>query len=144
MDERKTNEKYVNTLKAIQGSSSSETIQHRIVDLTKSNAINEVNLMKMCRKYQALEEQWKLLSREYHAFDGELAEKDVYVQQRINSLKMWKTEALLQLRLLFDKLKNSMPVTDYDDLRRKLNVQQLKNNTLSEKQIGLRDQIMDL
>lgn len=66
------------------------------------------------------------------------------MQQRINSLKKWKTEALLQLRLLFDKLKNAMPITDYDDLKRKLNIQQLKNNTLSEKQITLRDQIMDL
>jgi hypothetical protein len=50
--------------------------------------------MKMSRKYQALDEQWKLLSRDYHARDGELAEKDVFIQQRINSLKKWKTEAL--------------------------------------------------
>ena len=80
---------------AIQGSAGSESVQARIVELTKQNAMNEVNLMKMNRKYQALDEQWKLLSRDYHARDGELAEKDVFVQQRINALKKWKTEALL-------------------------------------------------
>lgn len=49
----------------------------------------------MARQYQALDEQWKLLSREYHAKDGDLADKDVFVQMRVNSLKKWKTEALL-------------------------------------------------
>lgn len=48
--------KYEETLRAIQGSAGSESVQARIVELTKQNAMNEVNLMKMSRKYQALEE----------------------------------------------------------------------------------------
>ena len=79
--------KYEDTLKSIQGSSGHDSVQARCVDLTKQNAINEINLMKMGRKYAALDEQWKLLSRDYHARDVELADKDVFVQQRINSLK---------------------------------------------------------
>lgn len=100
--------------------------------------------MKMSRKYSALHEQWKLLSREYHAQDGDLADKDVFVQQRINSLKKWKTEALLQLRLLFDKLKVAVPVSDYDEVSRQLNIQQLKNNVLQDKQMQQNTLIMQL
>ena len=113
--------KYEETLRAIDGGNK-DKIQGRIVDLTKQNAINDINLMKMARKYQALDDQWKLLSREYHARDGDLADKDVFVQQRINSLKRWKTEALLQLNLLFEKLKMAVPVTEYDEVRRNLNI----------------------
>ena len=39
--------KYEETLRAIQGSAGSESVQARIVELTKQNAMNEVNLMKM-------------------------------------------------------------------------------------------------
>ena len=137
MHEQTKNTKYEEALKAIKGGSSSDSVQARIVELTKQNAINEVNLMKMTRKYQALDEQWKLLSRDYHARDGELADKDVFVQQRINSLKKWKTEALLQLRILFDKLKNAVPSHEFDDLSRRHTISELKSNKLADKNIKL-------
>ena len=98
----------------------------------------------MSRKYSALHEQWKLLSREYHSQDGDLADKDVFVQQRINSLKKWKTEALLQLRLLFDKLKEAVPVSEYDEMSRQLNILRLKNNVLQDKQMQQNTLIMSL
>lgn len=41
----------------------------RLIELTKQNSIMDVNLLKLTRKYQSLEEQWKLLNREYHAKD---------------------------------------------------------------------------
>jgi uncharacterized protein YeeX (DUF496 family) len=49
----------------------------RLIELTKQNSIMDVNLLKLTRKYQSLEEQWKLLNREYHAKDTDQAEKDV-------------------------------------------------------------------
>lgn len=136
--------KFEDTLKAIQGSASSDSVQARCVDLTKQNALNEINLMKMSRKYAALDEQWKLLSRDYHARDVELAEKDVFVQERINSLKKWKTEAILELRLLFDKLKHAVPVTEFDEKCRKLNISMLEGNVLKEKLHKLNKQIADM
>ena len=136
--------KYEDAFKAIRGDSkdgkdpaNTEQLRARIVELTKQNAINEANLMKMGRKYQALDEQWKLLSRDYHAQDGELAEKDVFVQKRINKLKEWKTDAILQLRLLFDKLQNAVPLVDFESLKRKNDLDQQKNNTLQLKNIDL-------
>lgn len=130
-------------MRAVQGKGQAD-LSSRVVDLTKQNAMTEVNLIKMARKYQALEEQWKLLSRDYHSRDGELADKDVFMTQRINSLKKWKTEAILQLKLLFEKLKNAVPVTEFEAISRKLNIQSLESRNMQESQIKLRTQIMDL
>jgi hypothetical protein len=36
--------------------------------------------MRLTRKYQSLEEQEKMLRREYHNKDADMAEKDTFVQ----------------------------------------------------------------
>ena len=51
----------------------------RIIELTKQNSILDVNLLRLTRKYQALEDQEKLLRREFHSKDEDAAEKDRYV-----------------------------------------------------------------
>jgi cytochrome c biogenesis protein ResB len=62
--------------------------------LTKQNSINEVNLMRLARKYQTLEEQEQMLRREYHNKEADVAEKDKFVQERINKLKEYKARAI--------------------------------------------------
>lgn len=54
--------KYEDAFKAIRGDGkdghgeNTDQLRARVVELTKQNAINEANLMKMGRKYQALDE----------------------------------------------------------------------------------------
>jgi chromosome segregation ATPase len=74
-----------------------QAIQNKIIDLTKQNSILDLNLLRLSRKYTNLEEQEKMLRREYHAKDSDMAEKDKFVQERINSLKEWKANAMTQL-----------------------------------------------
>lgn len=71
-----------------------QSLLDRLIDLTKQNSILDVNLLKLTRKYQILEEQEQTLRRDYHNKEGDLAEKDRYVQQRINMLKEWKAKAI--------------------------------------------------
>lgn len=71
-----------------------DSLQNRLIELTKQNAIFEINLLRLTRKYQCLEEQERLLRREYHAKDEDMAEKDRFTHQRINSLKEWKARAM--------------------------------------------------
>ena len=65
-----------------------------IMELTKQNAILDLNLLRLTRKYQSLEEQERMLRREYHNKDADIAEKDVFVQERISKLKEWKVRAI--------------------------------------------------
>jgi hypothetical protein len=89
-----------------------EAIKAKMIELTKQNAILEVNLMRLTRKYQCLEEQEKLLRREYHNKDEDMAEKDRFTHQRINNLKEWKAKALQQMNTLHSKLKLAVPISE--------------------------------
>ena len=76
-------------------------INNKCLELTKQNSILEINLLRLTRKYANLEEQEKMLRREYHAKDSDMAEKDRFVQDRINSLKEWNiryTSSFFQFR----------------------------------------------
>lgn len=71
-----------------------QSIENRLIELTKQNSILDINLLRLTRKYQVLEEQESLLNREFHNREAEMAEKDTFVQLRINKLKEWKARAI--------------------------------------------------
>ena len=87
-------------LRAVQ-TNDANSMQNKVIDLTKQNSILDLNLLRLTRKYSNLEEQEKMLRREYHAKDSDMAEKDRFVQERINNLKEWKVNAMTQLQFLF-------------------------------------------
>lgn len=66
------------------------------------------------------------------------------MQKRINKLKEWKTDAILQMRLLFDKLQNAVPLVDFESLKRQNDIQSQKNNALQTKNIELMTANADL
>jgi hypothetical protein len=76
-------------------------VQNKLIELTKQSSILDINVLRLTRKYHNLEEQEKMLRREYHAKDSDMAEKDIFVQERINSLKKWKVTAMNQMQILF-------------------------------------------
>lgn len=44
------------------------------------------------------------MRRSYHSKEADLAEKDRFVQNRINKLKEYKARAIQQMKFLFGKL----------------------------------------
>ena len=72
-----------------------QAISDKLLDLTKKNSIHEMRLLRITRKYNNLEEQEKMLRREYHAKESDMHERDVFVQDRINKLKEWKASAII-------------------------------------------------
>ena len=54
-------------------------IENKLLELTKKNSILDLNLMRLTRKFTHLEEQEKMLRKEYHAKDADMAEKDLFV-----------------------------------------------------------------
>ena len=43
--------------------------------------------------------------------DTDMAQKDRFVQQKINDLKEWKANAMNQLQFLFQKLRIAVPLS---------------------------------
>lgn len=92
-EEKDKCQKLESALKAVQ-TNDQNSMQNKVIELTKQNSLLDLNLLRLTRKYSNLEEQEKMLRREYHAKDSDMAEKDRFVQERINSLKEWKANAM--------------------------------------------------
>ena len=73
---------------------SPEDLKTQLMELTKQNSILDLNLLRLTRKYTNLEEQEKMLRREYHKIEADTAEKDRFLQERISKLKEWKAKAM--------------------------------------------------
>ena len=78
-----------------------EALRVKVIELTKQNSILDMNLLRLTRKYTNLEEQERMIRREYNKIDTENAEKDKFLQERIYKLKEWKAKALQQMDSLF-------------------------------------------
>jgi hypothetical protein len=50
-------------------------------------------LNKLSRKYTTLEDQEKLLRRNYQSFEKDYTDMEVACERKINSLKEWKRNA---------------------------------------------------
>ena len=85
-----------------------------------------------------------MLRREYHAKDSEMAEKDRFVQERINSLKEWKANAMTQLQFLFQKLRIAVPIAELQQAHKKLEVERQRTSDFNVRNAKLVDQINKL
>ena len=131
------------TLQSVQ-SGDQNAIQNKVIELTKQNSILDLNLLRLTRKYTNLEEQEKMLRREYHAKDSDMAEKDRFVQQRINSLKEWKANAMTQMGFLFEKLRIAVPVSELEGCQKKLEMETQKTSDYSTRNAQLVDRVSKL
>ena len=87
--EREKNIKAEEAIKACERADK-DHINNKIIELTKENAMLDIDLLRLTKKYTNLYDQEKMLRREYHSKDHDMAEKDMFVQKRINNLKKWK------------------------------------------------------
>ena len=52
-----------------------------------------------------------------------MADKDKFVQERINSLKEWKANAMTQLQFLFQKLRIAVPMSELQSANKQLEIE---------------------
>jgi len=97
-----------------------------MIDLTKQNSLLEVNLVRMTRKYQALEEQEGLLRRNYKNVELEMSEMEVSCMKRINQLKEWKRMSTFQLKQLYEQLRVAIPLAEYESVSKDLEIYKQK------------------
>jgi hypothetical protein len=93
-----------------------------MIELTKNNSLLEVNLVRMTRKYQALEEQEGLLRRNYQNVELEMSEMEVSCIKRINQLKEWKRMSTYQMKHLYEQLRVAVPLAEYDSISKDLEI----------------------
>lgn len=57
-----------------------------------------------------------------------MAEKDKFVQERINSLKEWKANAMTQLNFLFQKLRIAVPISELQVANKQLEIEKQRTS----------------
>jgi prolyl oligopeptidase PreP (S9A serine peptidase family) len=86
----------------------------KLIDLTKQNALLEVNLNKMTRQSNDSNEELRLLKRNYDFIENDMSEMETAFVHKINELKTWKRNATFQLKQLYEQLKVAAPLGDYE------------------------------
>mmetsp|Transcript_25522 Transcript_25522/g.44493 ORF Transcript_25522/g.44493 Transcript_25522/m.44493 type:complete len:2210 (+) Transcript_25522:2881-9510(+) len=114
-----------------------ESLQSKLVELTKHSALLEVNNIRLSRKYECLQSEEKDIRESYHKIEAEYAEKDVIVQQRIGKLREWRVSATMQLQFLFKQLRNSIPIDDYEDVSLQLAILRDKQAEWLDREVTL-------
>lgn len=78
-EEQRKVEKLSELVRQLQNGVNQQSLQARLIELTKQNSLLDINLLRLTRKYQTLAEQEDLLRREYHNREADLGEKDRFV-----------------------------------------------------------------
>lgn len=73
-----------------------------------------------------------------------MAEKDRFVQDRINKLKEWKARAIQQLRFLFSKLRMAVPLTEFQGIENELDIYKHKNADLIDRNAKMAQKLSKL
>ena len=73
-----------------------------------------------------------------------MAEKDLQTQWRINSLKEWKSRAILQMKFMQEKLRIAIPLSEYEIVNKEVALAKQKANDGSIQYAKLAQQHADL
>ena len=90
------------------------TIEKRVLSKIQENAVLELKLLQLNRKYNALYEDNKRLKLYVEECDKFNIEKDSEYSKSIIKLKEWKSMLGYYVRLLTKKIKNSVSKNEYD------------------------------
>lgn len=109
-------EVFEKSLGALQSKNPS-TIEGRLAEMTKNAAISETNVIKLSRKYDALETEHNDLTRNFKVLDMDQNEREYQITEKMNGLLQWKADASEKLRILLGRLKNSVSVEEHNALK---------------------------
>lgn len=109
------------------------SMSNQIVNLHKKLALIEVENFKMAKKYAIIAEQEKQLRDAYHKVEEGFTERERYASERITKLKEWQIQAINELKFLYSKFKDAVPLGDYQNVSRELFIYKQKFADMMEK-----------
>lgn len=92
------------------------TIERRIMDKIKENSILEMKLLHITRKYGALYEEHSKLKSFVDELQNNSITKDHKVETLVANLKEWKSMLTFYVKMMLNKLKNSVDKKEYDKI----------------------------
>lgn len=117
------------TITAIQ-SKNPTTIEGRLAEITKSSAISETNLIRLSRKYDALETEFISKEKDWKIGDDQNSEKIKEVIEKMNKLLEWRADATEKIKILMQRIKNSVPIEEHNTLKLQFDIERQKYASL--------------
>lgn len=103
------------------------TIERRIMEKIKENSILEMKLLHLTRKYGALYEEHSKLKSFLDELQNNSILKDHKVETLVANLKEWKSMLTFYVKMMLNKLKNSVDKKEYEKIS-------IENSYLRDKQ----------
>lgn len=110
-----------------------ESKSNQIVNLHKKLALLEVENFKLAKKYAIIAEQEKQLREAYHKIEEGFTERERYATERITKLKEWQIKAINEIKFLYSKFKDAVPLGEYQNISKDLIIYKQKFADLLEK-----------
>lgn len=106
---------------------------NQVVNLQKKLALLEVENFKLAKKYSIVAEQEKQLRDAYHKIEEGYTEREKFAVERICKLKEWQIKAINEIKFLYNKFRDAVPLGEYQNISRELFIVKQKFADLMEK-----------
>ena len=136
-------ELFESSLKAV-GTRSGSTAESRIADLTMNLAISETNIIKLSRKYEALEQEYEAQARAWKVIDVDQNERERQMVEKMGKLLEWKADATQKLKILLERLKQSVSLEEHTQLKAEYELERNKYVNLKSNENTLTTQVSHL
>ena len=110
-----------------------DPMANQIINLQKKLALLEVENFRLSKKYSILSEQDKQLREAYHKVEEGFAEREKFAAERISKLKEWQIKAINEIKFLYSKFRDAVPLGEYQNVSKELFIVKQKFADLMEK-----------
>jgi len=110
-----------------------DSMSNELVNLQKKLALLEVENFKLAKKYGIISEQEKQLREAYHKIEEGFTERERYASERITKLKEWQIKAINEIKFLYNKFRDAVPLGEYQNISKELFIYKQKFADMMEK-----------
>jgi Ca2+-binding EF-hand superfamily protein/chromosome segregation ATPase len=119
-------------------------IEARLSEMTKTAAIAETNIVKLSRKYDALEAEYYQMMSARQASEKDKYEREYLMTEKLNSLLAWKGDATEKIKILLERLNNSVSMEEHNHLKTEFELERQKYTALKANENVMREQNIKL
>ena len=110
-----------------------DSMSNELVNLQKKLALVEVENFKLAKKYSIIYEQEKQLREAYHKIEEGFTERERFATERIKSIKEWQMKAINEIKFLYSKFRDAIPLSEYQTISKDLFIYKQKFADMMEK-----------
>lgn len=128
---------------AIQNKNSA-LIESRLAEMTKIAALAETNIIKLSRKYDALETEHDQFLSTWNVSEKDKRAREYEMEESLNNLLKWKTDATEKITILLERITNSVPIEEHNALKAEFELERQKYAALKASENIVREQNIKL